>query len=48
MIFTAAAMAFAHGSNDVANAVGPMAAVISTVRTGDVLQKSALPPWVLL
>ncbi|MFQ6021364.1 MAG: inorganic phosphate transporter [Acidiferrobacterales bacterium] len=48
MIFTAAAVAFAHGSNDVANAVGPMAAVISTVTTGQVLQKSPLPPWVLL
>jgi PiT family inorganic phosphate transporter len=48
MIFTAAAIAFAHGSNDVANAVGPMAAVISTATTGEVLQKSALPPWVLL
>jgi PiT family inorganic phosphate transporter len=48
MVFTAAAMAFAHGSNDVANAVGPMAAVISTATTGEVLQKSALPPWVLL
>ena len=48
MIFTAAAMAFAHGSNDVANAVGPMAAVISTATTGEVMQKSALPPWVLM
>jgi PiT family inorganic phosphate transporter len=48
MIFTAAAVAFAHGSNDVANAVGPMAAVISTAYSGEVLQKSALPPWVLL
>lgn len=48
MIFTAASMAFAHGSNDVANAVGPMAAVISTVQTGEVLQKSLLSPWILL
>lgn len=48
MIFTAASMAFAHGSNDVANAVGPMAAVISTVQTGEVLQKSPLPSWILL
>ena len=48
MIFTASAMAFAHGSNDVANAVGPVAAVVSTVTTGGVLQQSALPPWVLL
>jgi PiT family inorganic phosphate transporter len=48
MIFTASAMAFAHGSNDVANAVGPMAAVISTAQTGLVASKSALPGWVLL
>lgn len=48
MIFTAASMAFAHGSNDVANAVGPMAAVISTVQTGEVLQESPLPSWILL
>ena len=34
MIFTACAMAFAHGSNDVANAVGPLAAVVSTVQSG--------------
>ena len=48
MIFTASAMAFAHGSNDVANAVGPMAAVISTAQTGLVASKSVLPGWVLL
>jgi len=48
MIFTASAMAFAHGSNDVANAVGPMAAVINTVSEGAVSNNSALPTWVLL
>jgi PiT family inorganic phosphate transporter len=48
MIFTASAMAFAHGSNDVANAVGPVAAVVGTVSSGGVLQKSVLPVWVLL
>jgi len=49
MIFTACAMAFAHGSNDVANAVGPVAAIVSTVTSGGVVaQKSALPVWVLL
>jgi PiT family inorganic phosphate transporter len=48
MIFTASAMAFAHGSNDVANAVGPMAAVISVAQTGMLASKSALPSWVLL
>ena len=48
MVFTASAMAFAHGSNDVANAVGPMAAVISIAQSGSVVAKSALPSWVLL
>lgn len=48
MVFTASAMAFAHGSNDVANSVGPVAAIVSTAQTGSILQKSALPGWVLL
>ena len=48
MVFTASAMAFAHGSNDVANAVGPMAAVISIAQSGSIAAKSALPSWVLL
>ena len=49
MMFTACAMAFAHGSNDVANAIGPLAAVISIVDNGgEITQKSALPLWVLL
>jgi len=49
MIFTASAMAFAHGSNDVANAVGPVAAVVSVATSGGIVeQKSAVPPWILL
>jgi len=49
MIVTACAMAFAHGSNDVANAVGPVAAVVSIVGSeGGIGQKSVLPIWVLL
>ncbi|MBZ0330095.1 inorganic phosphate transporter [Halomonas sp. ANAO-440] len=48
MIFTACAMAFAHGSNDVANAVGPLAAVISVVRSDGVIDASALVPWWVL
>ncbi len=49
MIFTACAMAFAHGSNDVANGIGPMAAVVSIVESGgQVGQKAALPIWILL
>lgn len=48
MIFTACAMAFAHGSNDVANAVGPMAAIISVLNTGSVSSTAPVTPWVLL
>ena len=48
MVFTACGMAFAHGSNDVANAVGPVAAILSIVKTGVVAQKSELATWILL
>lgn len=48
MIFTACAMAFAHGSNDVANAVGPLAAVISVVRSEGMIDSAALVPWWVL
>jgi len=48
MVLTACAMAFAHGSNDVANAIGPVAAVVSIVNSGgEVASKSMLPIWVL-
>jgi PiT family inorganic phosphate transporter len=41
-------MAFAHGSNDVANAIGPLAAVVSIVQSGgEVVQKAGLPLWIL-
>ena len=49
MVFTACAMAFAHGSNDVANAIGPLAAIVSVVNSGgEIASKSILPAWVLL
>jgi PiT family inorganic phosphate transporter len=48
MVITACAMAFAHGSNDVANAIGPLAAVISTAQTGLVSAESSIPIWVLV
>jgi PiT family inorganic phosphate transporter len=51
MIFTACAMAFAHGSNDVANAVGPLAAIVGVIQSGGEMAigaKSAVPGWVLL
>ena len=47
MVITACGMAFAHGSNDVANAIGPLAAVVSIAQTGQIAAKSALPIWVL-
>jgi len=48
MVVTACSMAFAHGSNDVANAVGPLAAIISVAQTGVIGAKSSLPMWVLV
>ncbi len=48
MIVTACAMAFAHGSNDVANAIGPLAAVVSIVdQEGQIAAKSAIAWWIL-
>ncbi|MCP5368581.1 MAG: inorganic phosphate transporter [Hyphomicrobiales bacterium] len=49
MLFTACGMAFAHGANDVANGVGPLAAVYGLVQSGgEVAQKSGMPLWILL
>jgi PiT family inorganic phosphate transporter len=48
MVVTACGMAFAHGSNDVANAIGPLAAVISVAQNGVITAKSATPIWVLM
>ena len=49
MLFTACSMAFAHGSNDVANAIGPLAAVNGIVQSGGVFEaESALPVWILV
>ncbi|CCK76729.1 MAG: inorganic phosphate transporter [Oleispira antarctica] len=49
MVFTACAMAFAHGSNDVANAIGPVAAIYSVVSSsGEIAAKAAVPAWILL
>ncbi|MEE2674666.1 MAG: inorganic phosphate transporter [Myxococcota bacterium] len=47
-ILTACAVAFAHGSNDVANAIGPLAAVVSVIEGGgEVLGKAPVQPWML-
>lgn len=46
-IMTACYVAFAHGSNDVANAVGPFAAIVSTLTTKSVAVKTVVPIWML-
>lgn len=47
-IITACFVAFAHGSNDVANSVGPLAAIVNTVEAGEIMTKVPVPTWVLL
>lgn len=50
MIFTACSMAFAHGSNDVANAVGPLAAIVDMIqsKSHELTAHATVPSWVLL
>jgi PiT family inorganic phosphate transporter len=47
MVITASGLAFAHGSNDVANAVGPVAAIVSTAHTGVVSATAGVQTWIL-
>jgi len=48
LIFAAAMLSFAHGANDVANAVGPLAAISEALTHGDIAQKAAIPMWVMM
>ena len=50
LIFAAALLSFAHGSNDVANAIGPLAAIVEVTRTGgaEIAQAAPIPLWVLV
>lgn len=48
LIFSAALLSFAHGANDVANAVGPLAAIVSISDTGEIATKTGIPLWVML
>jgi PiT family inorganic phosphate transporter len=47
LIFAAALLSFAHGANDVANAVGPLAAINDAVVSGGVAAKASIPIWVM-
>ena len=47
-VFTAAAFAFSHGSNDIANAIGPFAAVLDVLRTGQIDDVAVVPPTVMI
>jgi PiT family inorganic phosphate transporter len=47
-VFTAAGFAFSHGSNDIANAIGPFAAVLDVLATGEINAKAPVPPAAML
>ena len=47
-VFTASAFAFSHGSNDIANAIGPFAAILDVLKTGQVNDEAGVPPSVML
>ena len=47
LICSAALLSFAHGSNDVANAVGPLAAIVATAESGEIAAKVEIPLWVM-
>ncbi|MAY62452.1 MAG: anion permease [Rhizobiales bacterium] len=47
LVFSAALLSFAHGANDVANAVGPLAAIVHTAELGEVAAKVSIPLWVM-
>jgi len=48
LIAAAAMLSFAHGANDVANAVGPLAAIHDAVVSGGLAEKAAIPPWIMV
>ena len=48
LIFSAALLSFAHGANDVANAVGPLAGINDAIMSGEFGKKASIPFWVML
>ena len=47
LIFAAALLSFAHGANDVANAIGPLAAIVSTLSSGEIVKTASVPFWIM-
>jgi PiT family inorganic phosphate transporter len=48
LICSAALLSFAHGANDVANAIGPLAAILHSAEFGDIAGKVAVPTWIMM
>ncbi len=48
LVFAAALLSFAHGANDVANAVGPLAAITDSITNAGISTKASIPLWVML
>ncbi len=48
LIFSAALLSFAHGANDVANAVGPLAGISDAIMSGSIAKKASIPLWVMM
>jgi inorganic phosphate transporter, PiT family len=48
LVFSAALLSFAHGANDVANAVGPLAAIVHATEFGAIEAKVSIPHWVMV
>jgi PiT family inorganic phosphate transporter len=48
LIFAAALLSFAHGANDVANAIGPLAAINDAVMNASIAKKASIPLWVMM
>ncbi|WP_156111632.1 inorganic phosphate transporter [Thalassospira australica] len=48
LVISAALLSFAHGSNDVANAIGPLAAIVSGIDSGQIVTSAPIPIWVLV
>ena len=48
LIFAAGLLSFAHGANDVANAIGPLAAINDALSNGGIVEKASIPLWVMI